>query len=211
MERLLNDENQKQIKEMLSIMKDKVNITFFHEENNEGSEITLKLFNELKELNNKINFTHYNYQDNLELAKEYNINRSLSYVIYNDNEKVNGAFYGVPLGHEINTLLTTLVDASNANPLYDEKTLKEIQSIKEPTNIKVFVTTSCPHCPGAAINALRLSKLNKNITSEVYEVQSNMDVGTKYNVSGVPKILINETKELMGNQPITEFLKKINN
>ena len=31
----------------------------------------------------------------------------------------------------------------------------------------------------------------------------------KYNVSGVPKIVINETHELLGDQPVTAFLDLI--
>lgn len=33
----------------------------------------------------------------------------------------------------------------------------------------------------------------------------------KYNVSGVPKIVINEKHDLMGAQPMAEFLKVIEN
>ncbi|MCK9234519.1 MAG: thioredoxin family protein, partial [Acholeplasmataceae bacterium] len=125
--------------------------------------------------------------------------------------EARGVFYGIPAGHEINTLLTTIVDASNYAQLYEENVIKEIKTISQPTNIKVFVTTACPHCPGAAINALRLAQLNNNIKAEVYEVHTYGDIGQKYHVSGVPKIVIDETKELMGNQPIEAFLEKISN
>jgi protein-disulfide isomerase len=35
------------------------------------------------------------------------------------------------------------------------------------------------------------------------------ELADKYNVSGVPKIVINETNELVGNQPIDMFLDTI--
>lgn len=208
MERLLNDDLQNQITEMLSIMKEKVNIVFFSEES-ENSQITEKLLDEIAPLNKMLTLTKYNLSESKSEALKYNVTTAPAYVVFSDNEEPRGVFYGVPAGHEINTLLTTLVDVSKAVPLYENKILDEISLIKEPTNIKVFVTTSCPHCPGAAINALRLAQLNKNINAEIFEVQTNMEIGDKYKVSGVPKILINETSELMGNQPIEAFLQTI--
>ncbi len=208
MERLLNDDLQNQITEMLSIMKEKVNVVFFSEES-ENSQITEKLLDEIAPLNKMLTLTKYNLSESKSEALKYNVTTAPAYVVFSDNEEPRGVFYGVPAGHEINTLLTTLVDVSKAVPLYENKILDEISLIKEPTNIKVFVTTSCPHCPGAAINALRLAQLNKNINAEIFEVQTNMEIGDKYKVSGVPKILINETSELMGNQPIEAFLQTI--
>lgn len=208
MERLLNDNLQKQIKEMLSVMKEKVMIVFFGEES-ENSQITKKLLEEVASLNNLIALKKYNLKDNNEEAKKYNVLLAPAYIVINELDNARGVFYGVPVGHEINTLLTTLVDTSKATSLYNNKILEEISLINKPTNIKVFVTTTCPHCPGAAINALRLAQLNKNINTEIFEVQTNMEIGNQYNVSGVPKILINEGKELMGNQPIEAFIDTI--
>ncbi len=208
MERLLNDDLQKQIKEMLSVMKEKVMIVFFGEES-ENSQITKKLLEEVASLNNLITLKKYNLKDNNEEAKKYNVLLAPAYIVINELDSARGVFYGVPVGHEINTLLTTLVDTSKATSLYNNKILEEISLINKPTNIKVFVTTTCPHCPGAAINALRLAQLNKNINTEIFEVQTNMEIGNQYNVSGVPKILINEGKELMGNQPIEAFIDTI--
>lgn len=209
MERLLNDELVVQIKEMLNGMKEKVNIAFFKEEGNEMSGFTEQLLNELKPLNDKINVLTYDFNKDLEKVEKYGVLNAPAYFMFSDNEEAKGVFYGVPGGHEINTILTTILDVSKASQLYDASTLKEIEKINKPTNIKVFVTTGCPHCPGAAINALRLAQLNKNIKAEVYEVQTNMEIGNKYKVSGVPKILINEKAELMGNQPIEAFLQTI--
>lgn len=208
MERLLNDDLQKQIKEMLSVMKEKVMIVFFGEES-ENSQITKKLLEEVASLNNLITLKKYNLKDNNEEAKKYNVLLAPAYIVINELDSARGVFYGVPVGHEINTLLTTLVDTSKATSLYNNKILEEISLINKPTNIKVFVTTTCPHCPGAAINALRLAQLNKNINTEIFEVQTNMEIGNQYNVSGVPKILINEGMELMGNQPIEAFIDTI--
>jgi alkyl hydroperoxide reductase subunit AhpF len=76
-------------------------------------------------------------------------------------------------------------------------------------NIKVFVTLSCPHCPGAVSTAHSLAMLNDNIQASMIEAQTFQELSQKYKVSGVPKIIINEDYELLGNQPIDAFLSEI--
>ena len=66
-----------------------------------------------------------------------------------------------------------------------------------------------PHCPGAVQTAHRLAMLNDNINSEMIEAQTFNELSQKYKVSGVPKIIINETVEIVGNQPVESFLEKI--
>ena len=51
--------------------------------------------------------------------------------------------------------------------------------------------------------------LNKNIEGEMIEAQTFSDLSNKFNVSGVPKIVINDKYEMVGNQPIEEFLVQI--
>ncbi len=41
------------------------------------------------------------------------------------------------------------------------------------------------------------------------EAQTFSELSDKYNVSGVPKIVINEEHDIVGNQPIEKFLETI--
>ncbi|MFA7417478.1 MAG: thioredoxin family protein, partial [Acholeplasma sp.] len=66
-----------------------------------------------------------------------------------------------------------------------------------------------PHCPGAVSNAFRLAMSNPKITADAYEAQTFGEISVKYNVSSVPKIIINDKYEFLGNQPIEAFLKEI--
>jgi|LSQX01.2.fsa_nt_gb glutaredoxin-like protein len=210
MNRLLNEETSTQIKEMLDEMKMPLTLVYFTKENCENCDLTARLLDEIKSLSDKIILEKYDFAKDSEIVKRYNIIGAPSYVILNhDGLKTGSTFYGVPAGHEINTLLSNLLDVSEAQALYDDALTTKIKAIDKPVNLKVFVTVSCPHCPGAAINASRLAQLNPNITAEVYESQSFYELANKYQVSGVPKIVINETQTLMGNQPVDAFLTAI--
>ncbi|MDT8337257.1 MAG: thioredoxin family protein, partial [Candidatus Izemoplasmatales bacterium] len=145
-------------------------------------------------------------------ADKYSVTLAPSFVILNQEGKYKGVkFNGIPAGHEINSFLSAVIDMSGVEFGFDEKIIERIKTIKKPVNIKVFVTLSCPHCPGAVSNAHRLAMLNENIESEMIEAQTFHDLSKKYNVSGVPKIVINEKHELIGNQPIEEYLNQLEN
>ena len=73
----------------------------------------------------------------------------------------------------------------------------------------MFVTLSCPHCPGAVAKAHQLAMLNEHVQGEMIEANTFQELSTKYNVSGVPKIVINDSIELLGDQPMEEFLNRI--
>jgi glutaredoxin-like protein len=126
-----------------------------------------------------------------------------------DDNYLGVKFNGIPAGHEINSFLTAVLDMSGLDYGFDKALVERIKKIDKPVNIKVFITLSCPHCPGAVVNAHRLAMLNENIKSEMVEAQTFFEYSSKYNVSGVPKIVINETNELLGNQPLEEYLNKI--
>ncbi|MFA7075814.1 MAG: thioredoxin family protein [Candidatus Izemoplasmatales bacterium] len=208
MEKLLNQEIQDQIRDFLSHMDKEISFVLFTKKTGcETCTQTRMLLEEISSLNDKITFVNKDLDIDTAEAKEFGITMAPSFVILDSNGKYRGVkFSGIPAGHEINSFLSAVIDMSGVNFGFDEKIIERIKKIKKPINIKVFVTLSCPHCPGAVSNAHRLAMLNENIESEMVEAQTFFEYASKYNVSGVPKIVINETHELLGNQPLEEYL-----
>lgn len=213
MNQLLNQDLQNQIREFLSNMDKAVTFVLFTKETDcETCEQTKMLLQEIAELSDKITFVEMDLEKNKAEADKYSVTLAPSFVILNQEGKYQGVkFNGIPAGHEINSFLSAVIDMSGVEFGFDEKIVERIKTIKKPVNIKVFVTLSCPHCPGAVSNAHRLAMLNENIESEMIEAQTFYDLSKKYNVSGVPKIVINEKYELIGNQPIEEYLNQLEN
>lgn len=210
MNKLLDEQTIKQLNDIFSSIQNPITVNYFTKNDCENCSITEQLFNELSDISEKVEISTYNIDENPDLKNQYNVTDAPSYIILNQSNEPTGAvFYGVPAGHEFNTLITNITDAGHQEDPFENDVMDLISEIKKPIDIKVFVTVSCPHCPGAAINASRLAQLNPNIKASVYESQTFSDIAEKYEVSGVPKIVINETEDLLGNQPIEEFLRVI--
>lgn len=209
MQKLLDQDIQNQIKDFLSPMVNPVTLVLFTQDNPcDTCTETRQLLSEIAELNDKLTFIEKDLVEDIKDADLYGIEMTPSFVMLDHEGKYRGVkFNGIPAGHEINSFLSAILDMSGVDFGYDEKLISRIQKINKPVNIKVFVTLSCPHCPGAVNTAHRLAMLNSNIEGEMIEAQTFYALSEKYNVSGVPKIVINEKHELVGNQPVEAFLK----
>ena len=79
-----------------------------------------------------------------------------------------------------------------------ENTKSILKEVKTPVHIQVFVTLTCPHCPAAAAVAHKLAIESNLVKADVIDSGEFPSLAMKYNVVGVPKIIINEKIEFVG-------------
>lgn len=208
---LFNEEVRGQLEGIFKELKDDVTIALFTEESGcDTCKDTLDYMSELSGLSDKIHLKEYSLKDNAELAESFNVAHVPSIVLLDKDEKNHGVRYnGIPAGHEINSMITGLMEVSGVGEELPESFKERLDKVDKKSNIKVFVTLGCPHCPGAVSKAHKLALENEFIDAEMVECQTFPELANKYNVSSVPKIVVNDTVELVGNQPIEEFLKAL--
>lgn len=208
--KLITEEIKTQLEGIFSEMKETVTIAVFTKEEpcNTCSE-TVDFMTEIAEITEKIQLAEYKDTD-AELVEAYHIEMYPSIVLLNSEGQYSGVkFNGMPAGHEFNSFIPALLETGGLSQELPEALKAQIDAIDKPVNIKVFVTLSCPHCAGAVQKAHKLAMMNPFIDAEMVEAQTFPELSNKHNVSGVPKIVINDTLELVGNQPIEAFLQQI--
>ena len=205
---MFNEEIQGQLREIFQEMKGDVTIALFTKEGEcPTCEETLAYMQEVTELSDKIHLEQYDIHKDAELAKKYNVQMVPSIVMLDGNKEYKGVkFNGIPAGHEINSFIPAILEVSGKESEMPKELVERIMKIDKPMNIKVFVTLSCPHCAGAVQKAHKLALMNPFIDAEMIEAETFNELSNKHNVSGVPKIVINDEHDLLGNQPIQEFL-----
>lgn len=209
--KLFNEETSNQLKEVFAAMKSDVTIALFtKEEPCETCAETKDFMDEVIELSDKIHLKHYDLVSDAEVAKKYNVTLTPSIVLLDAGENYRGIkFNGIPAGYEVNSFVTGLLEVSGAENDLPESISERLAKVEKPVNIKVFITLSCPHCPGAVEKAHKLALENSNIEADMIEAQTFYELSDKFNVSGVPKIVINDEYELIGNQPLEAFMDVI--
>lgn len=207
----INEEVLEQLKEIFSAMKDDVKIALFtKEEPCETCLETRDFVGELVQSSPKMSLVEYDLEKDSDLAEKLGVSLAPSLALLDKSgEYKRIKFNGIPSGHEINSFISSVIAVSgNGQPL-PESITERLSKVNKPVNIKVFVTLGCPHCPGAVEKAHYLALLNDNITADMIEAQTFYDLSEEYNVSSVPKIVINDIYEFVGNQPLEVFLEEI--
>ena len=209
--KMFNEDLEKQLKEVFEDLKNDVTIALFTDGSDCYScEETTGYMEEVEALSDKIHLVKYNIHEDTALAAKYKVEMVPSIILLNAAGEYKGVkFNGIPAGHEINSFIPALLEVSGNESEVPSDLADRITSIDKDVNIKVFVTLSCPHCPGAVQKAHKLALMNKHIEAEMVEAQTFNELSNKFNVSGVPKIVINDKYELLGNQPIQTFLDEI--
>ncbi len=158
---------------------------------------TRKLAQELATLSDKITTEVYDFMAEGDKAKEYGIDKIPALAIVGKKD-YGVRIYGIPYGYELQTLIEAVVNVSKGTTDLSDKTKQILSDVKSPVHIQVFVTLTCPHCPQAAAVAHKLAIESDMVKADVIDSGEFPDLAMKYNVIGVPKILINEKIEFVG-------------
>lgn len=207
---LLSEAQKKQVQaRLVKNLLNPVTLTVFTQEFEcDYCKETRELAEELAGATDKIRLEVLDLMKDKERAAQMGVDKVPATVIRNDKE-VYVKFYGVPAGYEFSTFLAAIIQVSRGETELSPETRKALTSLKTPVHVQVFVTPTCPYCPGAVSLAHQFAMENPHIQSDMVEVSEFPQLAVKYNVMGVPKTVINETVELVGLQPEGEFLRQV--
>jgi glutaredoxin-like protein len=208
---LFNEETKKQLEDIFKGLKKQVNIALFTDESNcDSCNDTTEFMSEVEGLSTKISLQQFDVKKDGEKANLYGVVKAPTIVLLDEDKKDYGVvFSGIPAGHEINSFIAGLMEVSGSGEELPAEMKVKLETLDKPVKIKVFVTLSCPHCSGAVSKAHKLAYENTNIEAEMIECGTFPELANQYNVSGVPKIVFNDTEELVGNQPFEQFIEAV--
>ena len=207
---LLSEDQKKQVKARLSQnLLNPITLTVFTQEYEcDYCKENRELAQDIASSSDKIKVEVFDLMKDKEKAAELGVDKVPATVIRNDKGTLV-KFYGVPAGYEFSTFLTDIILLSRGETELSAETKRTLASVKAPVHIQVFVTPTCPYCPGAVSLAHQFAMENPNIRADMVEVSEFPQLAVKYSVMGVPKTVINETIELVGQQPEEEFLRQV--
>ncbi|MCW4000520.1 MAG: thioredoxin family protein [Candidatus Bathyarchaeota archaeon] len=158
---------------------------------------TRRLTEDIVGLSDKLSAEIYDFVKDADKAKALGIERIPALAVIGKKD-YGVRIYGIPYGYELQTLIEAITTVSKGTTDLSEKTKTVLKDIMVPVNIKVFVSLTCPHCPFAAAVAHKLAVECDLIKADVIDSTEFPDLALKYNVIGVPKVIINETTDFVG-------------
>ena len=207
---MLNEKVIEQAREVLKKMRDPLELTYFSQELECESCASMSSFvDEIGRLDDRLRITRKEFVRDRELAAEMGVHHIPSLVVHHPVDgRAAVRYYGLPGGYEFGAFLRILVLFSSGEKAdsFDPATAA---AIEKEVNLKVFVLTTCPACPVMAYLGGAMAHANPKITTEIIEANTFVDLSQKFDISSVPKIVLNDKVEIVGVLPPEELVKRI--
>ena len=119
------------------------------------------------------------------------------------------AFHGVPGGHEFNSFVLGIYNASGKGQQISDESKAKIEAITKPVNMTVMVSLSCTMCPDLVVAAEKIASMNDNVKVDVYDLAHFPEMKEKYNVMSVPAYIVNGGPVQFGKKSVEQLLELI--
>ena len=166
---------------------------------------------EISDISDKITLKIYKEKENPELEKKIKLENYPTIAIIDSENNFRGVkFSGLPSGHELNSFILALYNIAGPGQEISADLKTKINSVNKQVNLKIAVSLSCSLCPEVVTGAHRLAIENSNITAEMIDIFAFPSLKDRFNLMGVPALIINDKDVIFGKQSIEEILEKLN-
>jgi len=207
---LLSDQDRAVVSGHLAAIKTPVTILFFTQTIGapETALIARQVLDEVVSLNDLLSLEEVNFVLDRERTAQFGIEGIPAVALLRGEEDTRIRFLGAPAGYEFMSLVEALILAGTGDSgLTPESKALIAGNVSGPTDILVFVTPSCPHCPRAVTLAHRMAIESPLIRATCVEATEFLDLSQRYRVTGVPKTIVDGTIEMLGALPESVFVR----
>jgi len=118
-------------------------------------------------------------------------------------------FAGLPLGHELTSLVLALLQVSGYAPKVSDETISAIRALKGPLKFETFISLSCHNCPDV-VQALNLMAiLNPEVEHTMIDGALFQGEVEQRNVMAVPTVFTGDALFGQGRMTVEEILAKV--
>ena len=86
---------------------------------------------------------------------------------------------------------------------------RRLAKLASDVEVMVFVTPTCPYCPGAASMANRMALASPKVRSLVVEANEYPELSDRFHVQGVPRTVVNRSGSFVGALPEATFVESV--
>jgi glutaredoxin-like protein len=174
------------------------------------------LVQQVTAISDKLTLSVYDLEDDVEIARQYNITMAPGLVIAaQDGDQIKDfgvRLAGIPSGYEFSSLIQDLILVSSRDSGLSATTRQALKELNKPVLLQVFVTPTCPYCPQAVVLAHQMAIESPLVQAEMVEAIEFPDLANRHNVSGVPQTTINDgAGTLIGAAPEDDLMTEILN
>ena len=163
---------------------------------------------ELAGLSDKLSVETYDLKKDSAKATEFRVDKVPAICIVGDKD-YGIRYYGVPAGFEFSTLLGLVELVGRRESGLQPENKARLAGSGSPLDLQMFVTLTCPACPVAAGLAGRLALESDKLTLSIIDATEFPQLAGLYNVTAVPKIVVNRGHSFEGALPEGRFVDEV--
>lgn len=177
---------------------------------------TRQILDELPPLSDRITIEELNFILEPDRAAQYGIDHVPAIAVAYHEEGAPDAlqdsrirFLGAPSGYEFISLVQAILLAGGRESTLTARSLARLATVDAPMTLRVFTTPTCAYCPKAVSLAHEMAFASPHITSYAVEATEFPDLARRYQVTGVPKTVVNDEVEILGGLPEEDFIDQV--
>jgi len=130
--------------------------------------------------------------DRLDLVeRDAGLRSPISFALEADGRPTGISFSGIPGGHEFNSLVLAVLQASGTEIKLDDGLKALVAGVDETLHFEVFISLSCHNCPDVVQALNQFALLNDNISAEMIDGGVFQDIVEQRDIQGVPSVWAN--------------------
>ena len=204
---LFNEEIKQQVEERLAELGGDVRLVMFTRDGDcQFCEETQQMVEEVAGLSDNVTAEVYDLAADEAEAESYGVDKAPAIAVVGADD-YGVRFYGIPSGYEFASLLQAMELVASGEAGLADATVEALGRVDEPIHMQVFVTPTCPYCPGAVNLAHQMAVASPQVRADMVEAMEFQELSTQYQVQGVPRTVINETVHIEGAVPESAVLE----
>jgi alkyl hydroperoxide reductase subunit F len=204
-----DDKTKAEVVARLAHLREPVRLIYFTQPHACGScREQRSLLEELASLSHKLSLDVKDFVADDAEAKRYGIDKVPAPVVAGERD-YRIRFYGVTAGYEFDSLVEAIAMISTGTSGLDPAIEALVQQIAVPVHLEVAVTLTCPYCPRMVRLAHQMAFLNQKIRADMVDAASFPALVERYDVTTVPKTIVNERPAFEGALPAASAVLEI--
>lgn len=198
---IMDDKVKAELKPVLAELKSPVRLVFFRTKDAcPTCSRQEELLRELCSLTDKLKLEIHDAVLDGDTAANYRIDKTPATAVVGARD-YGIRFYGLTAGYEFTSLLEAIIMVSSGRTNLDPQLEELVKRIKVPVHLEVMVTLTCQYCPEMVRVAHEFAFVNEHIRADMVESAEFPELTKKYQVTGVPRTVVNGRQTFDGALP----------